>query len=233
MRVSSAFFTKFSKVISLVGSNREGERHVAADQAFRMCEENGLSILEALGGAFGNDSGVDELQKQIEELEDDNRKLAEAVNILNAQQQAVPVDAGRQLLARVWSYPQTRLLWALVMASGITWGLPELIAITNHLHRGWGKCWAWILIAGTALYVWEWAVAEYARRGLGVTLLKAPVVVAGISVATFVYQEDSTSCCVVLGCTAGLTLTNGAVWLTHRLAYSDDGLSATLRSWFK
>ena len=232
MSVSSAFFAKFKKVMSLVGSNREGERHAAADQAFRMCDENDLSVLEALDGAFGNDAGSDDLRRQIDELEEDNRKLADAVNVLNAQQQAIPADAGKQMLQRLWSYPQARLLWTLLMASGVSWARPMLAEMTNHLHRGWGEIWNWIFLLATALHVWEWVVAEYARRGLGVTLLKTVVVIFGVSVAMFACQHDVGGCLAMLICTAVLTLPNGAAWLADRMAHSDNEFFTTLREWF-
>jgi hypothetical protein len=232
MGVSTAFFGTFKKVIALVGSNREGERYAAADKAFRMCEENDLSILEALDGAFGNDAGADELRRQIDELEEDNRKLAEAVNVLNAQAQAIPADAGKEMVRKFWSYPQVRLIVTLVLASGHFWLVPDMCRWINHFHRGWGGYYQWVWVAGVLGGFWEWACAEFSRSGTGVVALKAGVVAAGLSFALNCFEGDVFGGSFVIVVTGALTITNGAKWLAGQMAHSDGEIFATLRSWF-
>jgi len=232
MSVGSTFFAKFKKVIALVGSNREGERHAAADQAYRMCDENDLSVLEALDGAFGNDAGADELRRQIEELEEDNRKLAEAVNVLNAQVQAIPQDAGKQMLRKFWSYAQVRLIVALLEASGYFWVLPEFCRWFHLGDGGWVGFLQGFYAVGVMFFLWQWACAEYIRSGAGVVALKSAAIVAGLAVALQVPPYDPALACFEIAATGALTITNGASWLADELAHSNNEVFATLRSWF-
>ena len=237
MGVNTAFFARFKKVIALVGSDREGERHSAADKAFEMCEQNDLSIQEAMEGAFGGtgDDGdaerAEQLERKIAELEDDNRKLSEALNILNANRPLSP-ETGKELLQKLWSYPQARLLSALLTASCVVWLVPQWARWLEFLHRGWGIAAMWALLIALATDVWEWSAAEFARRGLGVTLLKAVVLLAGIFLAVAGLQRDAVGCCIALFFTGILTLTNGAEWLADKLAHSNDEWCVALRSWF-
>jgi hypothetical protein len=235
MGVNTAFFARFKKVIALVGSDREGERHSAADRAFEMCEENDLSLLEALDGSFGvvADAGDQEaLRQRNAELEDDNRKLSEALNILNAHRPLSP-ETGKELLQKLWSYPQARLIAALSLDSVFSWFTPARNAWMNHhIHQGVAQALIAIYGIGVGKCAWDWAVAEYARRGLGVTLLKAVVLVAGLAFAAIAFAGDETGCWIALFFTGLLTVTNGAEWLAEKLAHSNNEWCVALRSWF-
>jgi hypothetical protein len=215
----------------MVGSDREHERHAAADQAYRLCDENDLSLSEALEGSFSA-SNEDDLQHRIDELEEDNRQLAEAVNVLNAQQHAIPEDAGRQLVAKIWSYPQTRLVWLLFGVWCVSTSMAFLEEVYEHIHKGLGQYWGWVAVAGLARFLWDWACAEYSRLGVAVVVLKTVVVVAGSAFALTCLTPDTMGTAIVLLIVAALTVTNGARWLADQLAHSDDEIFATLRSWF-
>ena len=236
MGVSSAFFPKFRKVIALVGSDREGERHAAADQAWRMCEENDLSLLEALDGACGG-SGDKELQRQIEELEDDNRKLAEAVNVLNAQREAIPEDAGHELLRKIWSYPRVRLATVFVMAGSGFWLVDAFDRWFAHGNRFMASLTPWVkwaLVFDMAMLVWSWARAEYSSSGVGVVAVKTLAVLGGLYAAATVFEgaRDVTGAAIVLSLAGLLALSNICRWLVDELAHSDREAFRLLRSWF-
>jgi hypothetical protein len=236
MSVNSSFFTKFKKVISLVGSDREGERHSAADQVFRMCDENDLSILEAAEGAFGNDAGSDELRRQIEELEEDNRKLAEAVNVLNAQEHAISNNIGDQFLEKLWCYSQVRLVCALATIWGLLWILPHVVSF-DRPDGFWHYAviiFSMLLGAGTLYVVWEWVCAEFARGGAGVAVMKAIPMAICIYLCSSFHTEpgDLTDAGVVAMVTCLLCISNIFKWLAHELAHSDDEFFQRLRSWF-
>ena len=234
MSVSSAFFMKFKKVISLVGSNREGERHAAADQAFRMCDENDLSVLEALDGAFGNDAGADELRRQIEELEDDNRKLAEAVELLNARQHVIPDNAGKELLQRLWSYPEVRLLWTVFTASGFLWAIPAMVEVFPGFlpFRAWEHLFDWIFGLGSLLWFKDWAVAEFSRRGVGSVVMKGILVVTGVVIGVLGFHDRPDVGLYVLIWTALIGVTNAMPGLLDKLQHSESWLFEGIRSWF-
>ena len=227
MGVSTAFFERFKKVIALVGSDREGERHTAADRAFALCRDNDLSILEALDGAFGMSSGDEDLQRQIEELESDNRKLAEAVELLNAQQGTVTAGTGKAMVVRLWSYSQVRLLAMLVLAGVAMLAIPELEYRTES-----GAWWYLPFAVNLCLIFWNWAVLEYARRGLGSMVLKGVMVAIAILVAIIGQTRHPDDGFEVLLAAALLTITNGPGWLAKQLATSDDEVLVKVRSWF-
>lgn len=232
MGMSPAFYSRFKSLVSRVGSDHEGERHVAADKAFQLCSLNHVSFLEAMDGAFGSSSDDDDLRRQIGELEDDNRKLAEAVDVLNSQQHEVPGDAGRQFMQRLWSYAQVRLLLVLSIASYWIWGLPTMRGWTNQFHRGWGHYWNWILVVALCMYGWDWAKAEYSRVGMGITVIKAVVLVGGLTVVLNGPRSEATGNYFFLFLTGLLTITNAANWLGEKLEHSDNEVFTTLRSWF-
>jgi hypothetical protein len=244
MSVNTAFFARFKKVIALVGSDREGERHSAADKAFEMCEENDLSLLEALDGSFGvvadainqealwqKIAELEDANRRLAEMEDDNRKLSEALNILNAHRPLSP-ETGKELLQKLWSHPQARLIAALLLDTNFDWFTPLHISWLRRVHPvvEYAVIWMCMFIVGKC--VWDWAVAEYARRGLGVTLLKAVVLVAGLAFAAIAFAGDEAGCWITLFFTGILTVTNGAEWLAEKLAHSNNEWCVALRSWF-
>jgi hypothetical protein len=236
MGVKATFFPKFKKVIALTGSDRDGERHAAADQAYRMCEENDLSFLEALEGAFGS-ANDEELLRQISELEDDNRKLADAVNVLNAQRQAVPENAGRELLIKAWSYPQVRLA-VLLVATGLSFwlvdGFHRWAAGGNRFIASVAPFIKWATVIDVAMLVWEWACAEFSKSGIGVVAVKGALIFGGlyISFAVFSRSHDLTGAAILLSVAGALTISNVCRWLAREMAHSNREAFRLLRSWF-
>jgi hypothetical protein len=236
MGVPAEFFPRFKKVLSRVGSDREGERHTAADHAFRMCDDEDLSFLEAVDGAFAA-SPDDELLRQMQELEDDNRKLAEAVNLLNAQQ-GIAANALQQFGEKLWSYPQTRLVCVLAFIWVSFWLLLEIAA-----HFDTNGIIGTALIAGVSTFslgfapclAISWLVAEFARAGAGVAVLKAiPMAICiGLCITLYVVGRDIAMATVVLLFTFVLCVTNIIKWLAHELEQSNSDVFRTLRSWFE
>jgi len=234
MTVNAGFSSRFRNVVARIGSDHEGERHTAADRAFALCGQNGISFLEAMDAAFGTSGGNEDLQEKIAELEDDNRRLAEAVEALNAQQHVIPDNAGKEMLQRLWSYPQVRLLWTLFVASCFLWGIPVLVQITpgGFTFYALKRFWDWIFGLATLLWFWDWAVAEFSRRGLGVTVIKGVVIVLGVLISVFGFYEDPPTGVGILLTVFLLTVTNGASWLLDRLQHSDNEWFEVIRSFF-
>lgn len=236
MGVSAAFFPKFKKVMALLASDRDGERQTAANQAYRMCQDNDLSILEALEGAFGN-SNEDDLRQEISDLEEDNRKLAEAVSVLNAQHQAVPGDAGQQLLNKAWSYAKVRLLAVYVGALFSFWmvnGLYQWAAGGNRFMAFVAPCMKWLCVLDILGLVWSWACAEFSESGLGVVALKGIVVLGSLFLVVTVFgaDEDVLRPAIMLLLASVLTVTNICPSAVDELAHSEEEAFRVLRSWF-
>lgn len=131
------------------------------------------------------------------------------------------------MLQKLWSYPQTRLLATLLMGASSLWCFPFLIPLFGRFGvfpERMAIC-TYLLIL--PFHIWSWSLAEYARRGMGITLVKGVILTAGLALAVIGCVRDATACCVVLSMTAVLTGTNIAAWLLDRLENSD-----VLKAWF-
>ncbi|WP_263351370.1 hypothetical protein [Acidicapsa acidisoli] len=251
MGVKATFFSKFKKVISLVGSDNDGERHAAADQAFRMCEENDLSFLEALDGVFGGSASDYELQRaeeKIVELEDDNRKMAEAVAAMKDELgNFVPADAGKRLVAKLMAYPQGRLIALLLYFVARLWVV--MFYVVDHKPYGDFMLGLLFLLdcCSVGFLAWLfrfWALAEFSKHGAGVVAFKGTAIVLGfyLSVWSF-YRTGYVRSWILAKHTwfnsawpwavwiGAATLHNGIPWLCRQLAHSRREPFATLRSW--
>jgi hypothetical protein len=249
--VRPAFFPKFRKVIALVGSDREHERHNAADQAFRMCDENELTVLEAVDGCGKDDGELRKANELIDQMREDNHVLSDQVREFAEQmkeREMMPDDIDKQILEKVWSYRQVRVGAAVLLMMLRYFAAARYISLTNA--TGWYEksiAWAMVLSGGISatMCTWMWVEAEFWKSGIGVASVKSFLFLTGIylSIATFngsmlVSEWNNSAECnglaaeILFAFTGLIAISNFGNWLANVLAKSQREPFRALRSWF-
>jgi hypothetical protein len=245
MSVRANFFPRFKQVVGKCGSNMPGERHSAIDKACSMCDENDISFLEALDGAFG---ASDDLRDKLAQAESDRDVLAREVDELRQRRELDGLNnETARLLDKIYRCPQTTLVLGVGTLALRFWMASDLFVL--NVHKGfWMNC-LWALMTISAfVFSWtvlfNWALVEQLRNGTGSAILKGIFILAGIYVSMSLFSGNFTfwrwyglhtdleSALWVLLAATLVASTNLFKWLAETLAHSDGVAFKTLRALF-
>lgn len=191
MAVNAAFF---KQILAKCDTDMPGERHTAIDKAVSMCATSGISLQEAIEGAYASDDDDEakELRERLEKAEEMNDQMADALRGANTELmglRGVPGGARLALWNRLWTRPQTNLLvgfgllgWRFYLGSMI---LPRVL---QHGHDFRWNLLSAMIWAGIVYSFWTWLKTEFAANGEGTIVLKGLIIAFSIYMAFASYS---------------------------------------------
>lgn len=259
----TAFEAKFRKVFTMCGSDKAGERQNALEMAVKLCDQQGITFIDAVEEIFGKVEDDGEREQLMELMEkyrvvvDDNKTLADEVTMLRDQVAQPPQNVHEQIngsvdtgafLKSFFRYPQMLLGQIFAIVGVYLW----LFAMFGKwcLDDGVGKIVVGIVTAISLFWVvisiLDWTALEYVwRRSVGASVLKACVLVVGLygTIAAFTRDlspfqwlagdRDIVFAGMALGATALATFTNWADRFVWALKTSPHQPYAGLREMFR